>query len=200
MPFWYLQFSQQTNKNFDFITMVPQVKLFLFIFLEELKTSKRHFEINWHLIQNQNIFHCILYRISLSIFCISVKRIMSMVFKASFHHINKEKYNMNFALFSFSFFLFFFLLIFLAGAYIPGINASKFRLPSLLQAVSSEWQYGLISFQRKDTKSDRFLAKNQHTQRKFLYSFNWHSSKLSKSAKIWLSKSNSYVKKWSITF
>ena len=101
MPFWYLQFSQQTNKNFDFITMVPQVKLFLFIFLEELKTSKRHFEINWHLIQNQNIFHCILYRISLSIFCISVKRIMSMVFKASFHHINKEKYNMNFALFFF---------------------------------------------------------------------------------------------------
>ena len=89
-----------------------------------------------------------------------VKRFISILFKASFHQIIKEKYNMIFALFFF--FLFFLLLIYLAGAYIPGINASKFRLPSLLQAVSSEWQYGLLSFQRRDTKLDRFLAKNQH--------------------------------------
>ena len=30
-------------------TMVPQVELFSFIFLEELKTPKRHFKINWPL-------------------------------------------------------------------------------------------------------------------------------------------------------
>ena len=30
------------------------------------------------------------------------------------------------------------------------------------------WQYGLSSFQEKDTKVDRFLAKNQNTQKKLL--------------------------------
>ena len=102
-----------------------------------------------------------------------VKRFISILFKSSFHQIIKEKYNMIFALFFLFFSSFFFLfpilplLICLAGAYIPGINASKFRLPSLLQAISSEWQYRMISFKRRDTKLDKFLAKNQHTQRKF---------------------------------
>ena len=42
------------------------------------------------------------------LFCSFVKRFMSMLFKACFHQINKEKYNMNFALFFlFPFFLFF---------------------------------------------------------------------------------------------
>ena len=45
----YLQFSQKTNKRkINFTTMVPQVIVFV-RFLGELKTPKRHFEINWTL-------------------------------------------------------------------------------------------------------------------------------------------------------
>ena len=33
---------------------------------------------------------------------------------------------------------------------------------------STVWQYGLWSFQAGGTKLDRFLPKNQHTQRKLL--------------------------------
>ena len=40
---------KKLTKKFDFTTMVPQVKLFSFVFLGELKTPKRHFEINWPL-------------------------------------------------------------------------------------------------------------------------------------------------------
>ena len=47
MSFWYLQFSQKTNKKFNFTTMVPEVELFLFLFWGELKTPKRRIEINW---------------------------------------------------------------------------------------------------------------------------------------------------------
>ena len=36
---------KKRTKKFDFTTLVPQVKLFLFGFLGELKTPKRHFEI-----------------------------------------------------------------------------------------------------------------------------------------------------------
>ena len=43
--FWYPQFSQKTNKKFDFTTMIPKVDLFSFVFWEKLKTPKRHFEI-----------------------------------------------------------------------------------------------------------------------------------------------------------
>ena len=35
------------------------------------------------------------------------------------------------------------------------------------------WQYGLWSFQTGYTKLERFLHKNQHTQRKLLNSENW---------------------------
>ena len=35
------------------------------------------------------------------------------------------------------------------------------------------WQYGLWSFQTGCTKLERFLPKNQHTQRKFLNFENW---------------------------
>ena len=50
------------------------------------------------------------------------------------------------------------------------------RLPaSFIQTV---WQYGLLSFQMGGTKLERFLPKNQHTQRK-LFSFeNWISGGL----------------------
>ena len=37
---------KKRTKKFDFTTKVPQVKLFSFVFWEELKTPKRHFENN----------------------------------------------------------------------------------------------------------------------------------------------------------
>ena len=40
------------------------------------------------------------------------------------------------------------------------------------------WQYGLSSFQGRDTKV--FLAKNQYTQRKLLHFVDRHSTELSK--------------------
>ena len=40
---------KKERKEIDFTTMVPQVELFLFVFLGELKTPERHFEINWPL-------------------------------------------------------------------------------------------------------------------------------------------------------
>ena len=41
-------------------------------------------------------------------------------------------------------------------------------------------QYGFWSFQMGDTKLERFLAKNQHTQRKLLNFENWVSGEVSK--------------------
>ena len=46
------------------------------------------------------------------------------------------------------------------------------------------WQYGLWSFQTGDTKLERFLPNNQHTQRKLLNFEFWINGELSKSAKI----------------
>ena len=58
----------------------------------------------------------------------------------------------------------------------------------------------MSSFQAGDTKSERCLPKNQHTQRKWLNFENWCSGKLSKSAKIRLSKSIFYVKNhWNLS-
>ena len=56
------------------------------------------------------------------------------------------------------------------------------------------WRYGLWSFQTGDTKLKRFLPKTQHTKRKWLNFEFWINGELSKSAKIWLSKSIFYVK------
>ena len=56
------------------------------------------------------------------------------------------------------------------------------------------WQYGLWSFQTGGTKLERFLPKNQHTERKLLQFENWCSREVSKSAYIGLSKSIFYVK------
>ena len=42
------------------------------------------------------------------------------------------------------------------------------------------WQYGLWSFQAGGTKLERFLHKNQHTQRKLLNFENWVHGKVSK--------------------
>ena len=41
------------------------------------------------------------------------------------------------------------------------------------EARSRLWQYGLWSFQMGYTKLERFLHKNQHTQRKLLNFENW---------------------------
>ena len=40
------------------------------------------------------------------------------------------------------------------------------------------WQYGLWSFQAGGTKLERFLHKNQHTQRKFEFWINGELSKI----------------------
>ena len=40
-----------------------------------------------------------------------------------------------------------------------------YALPALLRPL---WQYGLWSFQTGGTKLERFLPKNQHTQRKLM--------------------------------
>ena len=42
------------------------------------------------------------------------------------------------------------------------------------------WQYRLLSFQGRDTKLERFLAKNQYAKRKLLNLENWSSGELSK--------------------
>ena len=42
------------------------------------------------------------------------------------------------------------------------------------------WQYGLWSFQAGGTKLERFLPKNQHTQRKLLNFEFWFNAELSK--------------------
>ena len=42
------------------------------------------------------------------------------------------------------------------------------------------WQYGLWSFQAWGTKLERFLHKNQHTQRKLLNFENWVNGEVSK--------------------
>ena len=47
---------------------------------------------------------------------------------------------------------------------------------------------GLWSFQTADLKLERFLPKNQHTQRKLLNFEFWINGELSKSAKIFMSK------------
>ena len=46
-------------------------------------------------------------------------------------------------------------------------------LPKKLVEKCTLWQYGLWSFQRGGTKLERFLHKNQHTQRKSLNFENW---------------------------
>ena len=49
--------------------------------------------------------------------------------------------------------------------------------------VPQLWQYGSWSFQTGGTKLERFLPKNQHSQRKLLNFENWFNGEVSKSAK-----------------
>ena len=56
--------------------------------------------------------------------------------------------------------------------------------PHWVEFISKEasllWQYGLWSFQTGGTKLERFLPKNQHTQRKSLNFENWVNGEVSK--------------------
>ena len=52
----------------------------------------------------------------------------------------------------------------------------------------------VVEFSSGGSKLERFLPKNQHTQRKLLNFKNWCSGEVSKRAKIWLSKSIFNVK------
>ena len=54
--------------------------------------------------------------------------------------------------------------------------------------------YGLWSFQTGGSKLERFMIKNQDSQRKLLNFESWINGKLSKSPKILLSKSIFYIK------
>ena len=49
--------------------------------------------------------------------------------------------------------------------------------------VQPLWQYGLWSFQTGGTKLERFLPKNQHTQRKLFNFENWVNGEMSKISK-----------------
>ena len=50
MSFWYLQFSQKTNKKIRLYYYGTSSRIVFVRFLKELKTPKRHFEINWPLV------------------------------------------------------------------------------------------------------------------------------------------------------
>ena len=56
------------------------------------------------------------------------------------------------------------------------------------------WHFRLWSFQGRDTKLERFLAKNQLYSNEITNFENWSNGELSKSTNIWLSKSIFYVK------
>ena len=49
-----------------------------------------------------------------------------------------------------------------------------------LENTYTLWQYRLWSFQMGGTKLERFLPKNQHTQRKLLNFENWVNGEVSK--------------------
>ena len=68
------------------------------------------------------------------------------------------------------------------GAEAQSKQCTKTENLQLVQ-VRTVWQYGLWSFQTGGTKLERFLPKNQHTQRKLLNFENWVNGEVSKSAK-----------------
>jgi hypothetical protein len=61
-----------------------------------------------------------------------------------------------------------------------------YRDPILLEQVPplAIWHYWLWSFKTRDTKLERFLHKNQHTQRKLLNFENWTNGEPRQLAKI----------------
>ena len=63
-------------------------------------------------------------------------------------------------------------------------DLKNLKMPKLdVHHFSKVWQYGLRSFQTGDTKLERFLPTNQHTQRILQNFENWINGEVSKSAK-----------------
>ena len=62
-------------------------------------------------------------------------------------------------------------------------DVQKFATFRFSPARLTLWQYGLWSFQTGGTKLERFLLKNQHTQRKLLNFENWINGGLRSSQK-----------------
>ena len=48
-------YSEKRTKKYNLTTMISQVDLFSFLFWKNLKTPKRHFEINWPLNHTHNL-------------------------------------------------------------------------------------------------------------------------------------------------
>ena len=59
-------------------------------------------------------------------------------------------------------------------------DALLFRIETVQAIDCAIWQYGLWSFQMGGKKLERFLPKNQHTQRKLLNFENWVNGEVSK--------------------
>ena len=74
------------------------------------------------------------------------------------------------------------------------VDIKKYDYLSLESLKLHTMAMPVMEFQFGDTKLERFLPKNQQTQRKLLNFEFCINGKLSKSAKIWLLKSISYVK------
>ena len=49
-----------------------------------------------------------------------------------------------------------------------------------MRSYTAVWQYGLWSFQTGGTKLERFLPRNQYTQRKLMNFVNWVNGEVSK--------------------
>ena len=61
------------------------------------------------------------------------------------------------------------------------------------QHIHTLWQYGLWSFHTGGTKLERFLPKNQHTQRKLMNFENWVNGEVSKIRRHFRNKSRSIL-------
>ena len=59
MSFWYLQFSQKTNEKIRLYYYGTSSRIVFVRFLGELKTPKRHFEINWPLVLSRISVKCL---------------------------------------------------------------------------------------------------------------------------------------------
>ena len=67
--------------------------------------------------------------------------------------------------------------------FLSAIHCTRVLFPIKRYGIRKQrplWQYGLWSFQMGGTKLQRFLPKNQHTQRKLLNFENWVNGEVSK--------------------
>ena len=61
------------------------------------------------------------------------------------------------------------------------------------ELLCSIWQYQLLTFQGRDTKLEKFLAKNQHTQKNLLNFENLNSGQVSKFGHYFRKQSDSKI-------